>query len=393
MYLLSVFILILTSVAIIELSLGFLKLSSLDKYRGDDRAEPVVSVIVPACNEADRIEAGLRSLVLQDYQRLEIVVVNDRSTDSTGDIIDRVRQDFPRIKRLDIENLPTGWLGKPHALQHGAVQASGEFLVFTDADVVLEPSTISRAVAAMTAEDLDHIALVFKNSTEGGLLNAIVSEIGAGLLWVMKPWRARVKSSRFFVGVGAFNMVRTEVYDKIGRHEQVRMQVIDDLFLGRLIKYHGFRQDCLDGREFVAVPWYQSVDELIGGLMKNVFAFFNYRFLYAILGVLALIVVVILPYWGALFCAGPTRIVFLAALLIRISGIGVGLVLSGVEKRAVPWLIVTPFIVIFIIFRATAKTSKAGGITWRDTFYSLKELKKEQWVLAGLFGIHGARPK
>jgi glycosyltransferase involved in cell wall biosynthesis len=307
-------------------------------------------------------------------------------------VIEQVRDDFPSTRRLDIETLPPGWLGKPHALERGAEMASGDYLVFSDADVVLEPTTVSRAVAAMRVKKLDHLALVFRNSTSGGLLNAIVTELGAGLLWVIKPWRAHIPSSRFFVGVGAFNMVRADVYREIGCHGRVRMQVIDDLYLGKVIKNSGYAQDCLDGREFAAVPWYGSVNELITGLMKNVFAFFNYRFSLAALGVLALAVVVILPYWGSMFCSGATRALFFATLLLRVLAIGAGLVLSGVEKRALPWLLITPFTTIYIICRATALTLSAGGISWRDTFYPLDELKKQPWVLAGLFSF-GASDK
>ena len=176
----------------------------------------------------------------------------------------------------------------------------------------------------METKGNDHLALVFKNSTGGGLLNAIVADIGAGLLWLIKPWRARIQGSRFFVGVGAFNMVRAEVYREIGAHKKICMQVIDDLFLGKLIKRGGYRQECMDGRGFVAVPWYCSANELISGLMKNVFAFFNYNLGIMVLGVLALVTVVVLPYWGAWFCEGLTRLFFIGAIAIRVLGLGVG---------------------------------------------------------------------
>ncbi|MGI9536568.1 MAG: glycosyltransferase, partial [Desulfocapsaceae bacterium] len=374
---------------IVELSIGFARLSALKEHGGDavPGQDAVVSVIVPACNEEEKIEAGLRSLATQNYEPLEIIVVNDRSTDRTGKVIDRVRREFPQIRRIDIEELPPGWLGKPHALQRGAEAATGAYLLFTDADVVLETTTISRAVTAMKQKNLDHLALVFENSTRGGLLNAIIADIGAGLLWLIKPWRAQVKKSRFSVGVGAFNMVRGDVYRMIGQHEKIRMQVIDDLFLGKLIKRGGYHQECMDGRGFVAVPWYHSVNELISGLMKNVFAFFNYNLGYMLLGLLALGVVVVLPYWGALFCEGSARWFFIGAITVRVLGIGVGLILTGVEKRAVCWLLITPFIVLYIILRATLIALFQGGISWRGSFYPLDKLRKQEWVLSGLFDV------
>ena len=385
MILVSIFCLALTTMVIVELSIGFASLSALKDQPGEVDAKEIVSVIVPACNEENKVEAGLRSLAGQDYQQLEIIVVNDRSTDGTAESIDRVRQDFPQIHRIDIETLPQGWLGKPHALQRGAEAASGEFLLFTDADVVLEPTTISRAVTAMKKKGLDHLTLVFKNSTRGGLLNAIVADIGAGLMWIIKPWKARSEKGRFFVGVGAFNLVRADVYRNIGQFEAVRMQVIDDLFLGKLIKRSGFRQECMDGRGFVDVPWYRSVNELIAGLMKNVYAFFNYTLGFMALGLVALGGVVILPYWGLFFTNGATRIFFIATIAVRVGGIGIGLISSGVEKRALLWLLVTPFFMLYIILRATTLALVKGGISWRGSFYPMHQLRKQEWVLSGLF--------
>jgi hypothetical protein len=263
--------------------------------------------------------------------------------------------------------------------------ARGDYLLFTDADVVLEPTTISRALFAMTEKELDHLALVFKNSTSGGLLNAVVADIGAGLMWMLKPWKARIAGSRYFVGVGAFGMVRAGVYREIGQHEQVRMQVIDDLFLGKLIKRGGYRQECMDGRGFVDVPWYCSVSELIEGLMKNVYAFYNYTLGYMAAGLAAIAAVVVLPYWGILFADGMARICFLATLAVRVAGIGSGLISSGVEKKALVWLLVTPFFMLYIILRATTLALIRGGISWRGSFYPMRMLRKQEWVLSGLF--------
>ena len=387
MILISFICLALTAMVIVELSVGFASLADLNDQHGESSAATTVSVIVPACNEEEKVEAGLRSLATQKHEQVEIIVVNDRSTDGTGEVIDRVKREFPQIRCIEIDELPPGWLGKPHAVQKGAEAATGDYLLFTDADVVLETTTIFRAVMAMKQKNLDHLALVFKNSTSGGLLNAIVADIGAGLLWLTKPWRALVRESRFFVGVGAFNLVRADVYRTIGQHEQIRMQVIDDLFLGKLIKRGGYRQECMDGRGFVEVPWYQSVSELISGLMKNVFAFFNYNLAYMLLGLLALGLVVVLPYWGALFYEGAVRWFFIGAIAVRVFGIGVGLISSGVEKRALCWLLVTPFIVLYIIMRATMIALVHGGISWRGSFYPLDQLRKQEWVLSGFFKI------
>ncbi len=392
MLILSLFCFGLSALAMFELLLGFRSLRSLGDIAPESGpTAPAVSVIVAACNEERTIESGLRSLLLQDYENLEIVVVNDRSTDGTGAAIERVRGDFPRLQVVEIADLPAGWLGKTHALHCGADSATGDYLVFSDADVQLERSTIGRAAAAMQQGKLDHLALVFQNSSPGSLLNALISDIGAGLLWVIKPWRAHLAASKYFVGVGAFNMVRAETYRAVGGHDRIRLQVIDDLFLGKIIKRGGFSQDCLLAQEYVQVPWYQSVDELIAGLMKNVYAFFDYRLHYAFIGMSCLVAVVLLPYAGLIAAGGFARFIFLLCIIMRCIGIGSGMISSGIPASAALWLLLSPFISLYIIARAVASCLLAGGITWRGSFYPLAELKQQEWVLSGFFALPSGR--
>jgi glycosyltransferase involved in cell wall biosynthesis len=115
----------------------------------DPSGGPLLSIIVPARNEEKHIEAALQSLLNQDYRKMEILVVDDRSSDGTAVILDRMAQVHNRLRVFHIEELPEGWLGKNHALHYGARHASGEFLLFADADVVMHPSTVSRAIRYM----------------------------------------------------------------------------------------------------------------------------------------------------------------------------------------------------------------------------------------------------
>src|SRR5262249_16384489 len=117
---------------------------------------PRVTVIIPACNEERNIEEALQSILHQAYTNLEIIVINDRSLDSTGERLNRLALSYPQLRVFHITELPSGWLGKNHALHYGAQQASGELLLFTDADIVMQPSVISRAVHYFLAENLDH---------------------------------------------------------------------------------------------------------------------------------------------------------------------------------------------------------------------------------------------
>ena len=168
------------------------------------------------------------------------------------------------------------------------------------------------------------MTLLFKNSSPGLLLNALIAEIGAGLFFLAKPWKAKMAESRHFMGVGAFNMVRTSVYRSIGEHRKIRLQVVDDMYLGKLVKQSGFRQECMLAESLVSLPWYCSVPAMISGLMKNVYAFFSYRPGYVFLGVSIIALLTVVPLAGAVFARGMEQLFFIGAVLLRVAGIGGG---------------------------------------------------------------------
>lgn len=370
----------------IQISSGYGKLDSLDAVEVQRKADrPLVSIVIPACNEAQSIGQSLRSLCHLDYSNVEIIVVDDRSTDGTAQVVESVRHDFPAIRLIRISELPEGWLGKPHALQQGADEAGGDYLLFIDADVILEKTTISRAVRAMEGRRLDHLTLIFKNSSPGLLLNALIADIGAGLFFVIKPWKAKIAGSRYFMGVGAFNLVRTSVYRSIGEHQEIKLQVVDDVYLGKLIKQNGFCQECMLAESLVTLPWYRSVPEMISGLMKNVYAFFHYRPGYVFLGVLAISVMTVVPMAGAIFAQGSAKFFFIMTVLIRVGGTGGGMIRIGLSPASIIFLLLTPFIALFIILKALFQVHLAAGVTWRGSFYRLDKLREADWVLSGLF--------
>lgn len=119
---------------------------------------PRLSIIVPGCNEGDRMEAAARTLLAQDYPNLQIVLVDDRSGDQTGRIVDRLASEDPRVVAIHVTELPDGWLGKVHALNTGLAVCSGRFVLLTDADVHFEAGTLRKAVALCVSEGLDHLA-------------------------------------------------------------------------------------------------------------------------------------------------------------------------------------------------------------------------------------------
>ena len=360
------------------LALGARKLRRLGDIKAAwDCRGPSVTVIMPACNEEENIEQAVLSLLAQDYRNLEILVVNDRSVDGTAQVLKNLQTLHPQLIVHEIHDLPAGWLGKSHALSAGAAQAGGEYLLFTDADVVMEPSTISRAMRLVADERLDHLTLIFKNLGGGWLLNCLILEMALGLLFFFRPWRVKKQGSRDFIGIGAFNLVKKSAYHEIGGHESIRMHPIDDLMLGKILKEQGFRQDCLLAHGFVSVPWYGTVRAMIKGLQKNTFAFVHYRLAFLPPIVVAQVVVNILPFWGAI-CQGDVRLLWLSTLALKLLTFFFALRHQGLPLWYLPGGLLTPYLSLYIIVNSAYVVRRDGGITWRGHFYALAELEKSR---------------
>ncbi len=345
-------------------------------------AVPRVSIIVPACNEAETIAPALQTLLAQDYPNLEIIVVNDRSTDATGAVLLEIGQLVAKnFTVITVDELPAGWLGKSHALHKGAENASGEILLFTDADIQMEKTTVSRAVTAMESSDVDHLSLIFQTIGGNWLLNAMILDAASGLLAMFKPWKVHNTEDRHFIGVGAFNMVRASAYQHCSGHSTIRMHPIDDIMLGRVIKEHGYRQLCLLGYRMVTVRWYATSAEMIEGLMKNVFSVFHYRVWLAVIAVVIIFFLNILPVAGVLLCTGWVQTVFGATVAIRLGAFGLGAGFYRMPLTTIVGGLVSPVLSMYIIGRATYLTLKYNGINWRGSHYSLQELRRSRPLL------------
>lgn len=342
---------------------------------------PMVSVVVPACNEEDTIEPALRSLLALEYENIEILVINDRSTDNTAGVLHTIQKEHPQLQILTISELPEGWLGKNNALHQGALVARGEYILFTDADILFARSTLSRAITLMVNEKLDHLSLIFKNIAKGALLGAMMVDAGGGLFFLFKPWKVSDPKSKYFMGVGAFNLVRKSMYREIGGHKSIRMHPIDDILLGKVIKQNGFKQDCLTAYAFLTVHWYSSTRKMIDGLMKNIFALYDFRILYAMIAVIMIAVLAVLPLWGALLGTGTLRSICLLVVCVRLLSTAYGTGITGTTWKTLPFSFITPYINIYIIVKGVIKTIAGKGIEWRGTHYPLDKLKESISIL------------
>jgi cellulose synthase/poly-beta-1,6-N-acetylglucosamine synthase-like glycosyltransferase len=356
---------------------GVRSLTILDQVPAEleGRSWPSVSVIVPARNEERDIEAALRSLLKLDYQPLEIVLVDDRSTDRTGAILDRMAAESPRLNVLHVQQLPSGWIGKNYALHVGAATSESDFLLFTDADVVMEPTTVRRAVRYAVSNRVDHLTVTPRAVVPSQILNAFVVVFTNLFAIFTRPWKVSDPDSNAHIGIGAFNMISRSVYEAIGTHQAIAMRPDDDIKLGKLVKLRHYRQDAVIGRDFVSVPWYASLQELIHGMEKNAFSGVDYRISAVIGATMALLLLDVWPFIAIFVLRGPAQVLYaltVAVLLLHSW-------LSAWELRASRWSVVlfpvAVLLLIFIQWRAMLLTFVNRGIRWRDTHYSLDDLR------------------
>lgn len=341
----------------------------------DDKKLPKVSIIITACNEETKIREALKSICKQNYPNYEVIAVNDRSTDKTGEIISELKIDLKNLKQLDITELPEGWLGKCNALQKGSEISSGEIILFADADIQMKPNTLRNAVSYLLKNNLDHLAVSPDTKMPGFILPAFVNLFSAYLSIFTKPWRAKFKKSKYSIGIGAFNLVRKSVYEKIGGHESIKMRPEDDLKLGQIIKTAGFQQEFALGKDLISVEWYSNINELIKGLEKNSFAAFNYSYILLFLSLFPQLLLNVFPFIAVFITSGITQYFFIF-ILIMILGYNIG----ASEYTGAKWwsFFLYPFMTLLFVYiqiNSMIYFIRYKGIDWRGTHYNLKDLK------------------
>ncbi|NQU19975.1 MAG: glycosyltransferase [Candidatus Nealsonbacteria bacterium] len=230
---------------------------------------PKLSVVIPACNEADKIEAAVRSVLGQDYPELEVVLIDDRSTDGTGELVDRLAADDPRVQAVHVTELPDGWLGKVHALDVGVRRATGDWVLFTDADVNYRGDMLRRAVAYCEDRRLDHLAAAPEIWSNQFLADVAVASFLRSFCVLVRCWAVEDPNSGAFVGIGAFNLVRREAFDRTEGFEWLRLEVADDVGLGLMMKRSGGRSCMVTAVGLLGLHWYRTIGEMARGFEKT----------------------------------------------------------------------------------------------------------------------------
>jgi cellulose synthase/poly-beta-1,6-N-acetylglucosamine synthase-like glycosyltransferase len=394
---------------IVEAALGMPSVADVSRPEWDRNpvaaaGNPLVSIIVPARNEEESIEQALNTLLALDYDNYEVIAVNDRSTDRTGEIMERVAGDLQsgklqgqnphpvspengetrvghppltsRLKVVHHRELPAGWLGKTHAMWTATNLAAGEWLLFTDADVMFKPESLRRALVYAEAEKADHLVVFPRMIMKRPGEYMMIAFFQTMFMFGHRPWKVADPKARDHMGVGAFNLVRRSVYEAVGTYERLRMEVVDDMKLGKVVKNAGFAQRNVFGADLISVRWAKGAMGVVDNLTKNFFAVLSFQWWRTLLSAFALAFINLGPFLGVWLAHGWARVPYAVALGSMF------LIYLGMSWRSsVPpyyFLLhpVSTVLFIYTLLRSMVLTLWNGGIVWRGTKYRLEELRK-----------------
>jgi len=392
---------------IVEAALGMPSVADVSRPEWDRNpvsasGNPRLSIIVPARNEEETIEQTLNTLLGLDYDNYEVIAVNDRSTDRTGEIMERVAGSRFSQSRAEVgqphshssktandgpasavtlrvvyhTELPAGWLGKTHAMWTAANQASGDWLLFTDADVLFKPDSVRRALAYAEAEPADHVVLFPRMIMKRPGEYMMIAFFQTMFMFGHRPWKVADPSTDDHMGVGAFNLVRRHVYEAVGTYEALRMEVLDDMKLGKVVKNAGFAQRNVFGGDLISIRWARGAFGIVNNLTKNFFAVLSFQSWRTVISAFGLAFLNFGPFVGIWLAHGWARLAYAIALASMLA------IYIGMSWRsAVPayYFLLHPVstaMFIYTLLRSMVLTLWNDGIVWRGTKYRLEELRK-----------------
>jgi len=352
---------------------------------------PRVSIVVPARNEEDSIEQALNTLLALDYDNYEVIAVNDRSTDRTGEILEKIQSSRSQVSQkqrdpghptsvsfrsIHHRDLPPGWLGKTHAMWTAANHATGDWLLFTDADVMFKPDSLRRALAYAEAELADHVVMFPRMIMMRPGEYMMIAFFQTMFTFGHRPWKVADPSTDDHMGVGAFNLVRRRVYDAVGTYAALRMEVLDDMKLGKVVKKAGFRQRNVFGGDLISIRWAHGAFGIVNNLTKNFFAVLSFQWWRSLITAFGLAFLNFGPFLGLWMAPGWARLLYAIALG------SLFLIYLGMSWRsAIPayYFVLHPIstaMFIYTLLRSMVLTLWNDGIEWRGTEYPLDELRK-----------------
>lgn len=353
---------------IVRVWLGVPRLDRMDDTptAGRDDPLPTISLVIAGRNEASELEAALRSKLACDYPRLQVVFVDDRSTDDTLAIAQEVARQDPRLTVVHIDTLPEGWLGKVHALHRGLQHARGEWVLLSDADVHLAPGTLRRCMALAHTRGLDHIAAIPSVASASPGVAVALSSFFRLLMVLARPWRVSDPRSGAYFGSGAFSLFRRDALERTAGLSWLKMEIADDVALGAMLERSGARQGVVLMGALGRLGFYPSLRALFVALEKNGATASPPAI---ILGSIALAGIEL--GYLALLSGASTPALIAGSILY---GVATAVQLASSIRVGMPrWPALVPGLGTSIVGAAMVRSALVawmrGGVVWRGTFY------------------------
>ncbi|MBM3701384.1 MAG: glycosyltransferase [Actinobacteria bacterium] len=340
---------------------------------------PLMSVLIPARNEEENIKRCIISLTKQDYENIEILVLDDNSTDDTARIVLELSQKDPRIKLYSGEPLKKGWLGKSYACWQLSKYANGNYFIFTDADTLHFPNSISSSVACLLRYNLDALSVFAKQITVT-LHERMIVPFGKYMILSFVPLYLirKSKSVLFCTAIGQFMLFKREVYKKIGGHKSIKSKVIEDIMLSKQVKRCGYKFMIFDGRSSLYCRMYKNFREVVRGHSRTIFAAFDYNIYIITIAIILISAIFLFPFImlpvGILF-DWPAILINLIILQIIIILIPKIIFSIRFKCKAVD-IILHPISMVYLIYIAINSifNTKIGmGVNWKGRIYDVRE--------------------
>jgi chlorobactene glucosyltransferase len=344
---------------------------------------PLISICIPARNEENNIRRCVEAVLHQDYPNIEVIVLDDRSTDATLTQLQGIAAHDSRLIPISGSDLPDGWAGKPHALHQASAVARGEWLCFVDADTFLKPAAISSCYVKALETEAD-LFTVMTEQVLGSFWEKVVMPLVMTALSVgFSPRRVNDPSRRDAVANGQFILIKRSVYDAIGGHEKVKDQIVEDKALSELVKWSGYRLVVADGMQVVRTRMYTSLPTMWEGWTKNIYLGLRDHVAMLFLGAfgasLGLIAALFLPLWpllGLFWYANGGGWMALMVIIESLLVWGYLLYFRAVIARKMnisPWYaLTTPLgagIFAAMMLTSAWKVISGQGVTWRGRTY------------------------
>ena len=353
----------------------------LDQFNSKPHVKPKVSVILPARNEERFIERCLKSLAEQDYENYEIIAIDDRSDDRTGEIIKKITQKIPNLLYALADLKPEKWMGKNWACMEGFKKATGELLLFTDADTFHSKRTISLAVDHMMSEELDALTVIPKMICLDNWTKITLPVLSTFLHTRFSALRVNDSSKKTGYFFGSFFIIKRKTYELVGTHEGVKGEIVEDGALGKKVKEAGFKLKMVRGEHLVEAVWARDWSTLWNALKRLMIPLYLQARSVAVAIFFAVLFLVFMPFPMLIYSASFASLSTSFTTLFAISIITTILVFvaSVIDAKkglslTISYALMAPIgssIIIAGFASGILHAKRNDAVTWRGRTYSM----------------------